>query len=357
MQLTDGDRPTVVGSGLIALDLIIASSGAVTHSVGGTCGNVLTLLAAQGVKVRPVGKTGDDIAGGLICAHMAAWGSDLSLILRTSGVLSRRIAEFTPTYGSIRHRFAFKCPGCRRRLPRSSALREEEARSLEIDWSSVDLFFFDRANSAGIYLANLAREAGATVMFEPPKSQADTRLYDAAAVADIVKYSAQDFKDSLPTEVTSQLKLLIETQDGKGLRYRHRQGAALGDWRSVPAFDAVQPRDAAGAGDWCTAGFIKEMVEHKKTWSWTSPELESALAYGQALAAISVCFLGPLGALLALPGEDLTFAGQEVLRKGSVPEWARLQREEDRAFGPAWPLDLRPTHGTCEVCLLELSAV
>ena len=250
---------------------------------------------------------------------MAAWGSDLSLILRTSGVLSRRIAEFTPTYGSIRHRFAFKCPGCKRRLPRSSALREEEARSLEIDWSSVDLFFFDRANSAGIYLANLAREAGATVMFEPPKSQADTRLYDAAAVADIVKYSAQDFKDSLPTEVTSQLKLLIETQDGKGLRYRHRQGAALGDWRSVPAFDAVQPRDAAGAGDWCTAGFIKEMVEHKKTWSWTSPELESALAYGQALAAISVCFLGPLGALLALPGEDLTFcrAGGASKRIGS----------------------------------------
>ena len=354
MLLTNGVRPTVVGSGLIALDLIIASSGAVTHSVGGTCGNVLTLLAAHGLNVRPVGKTGDDLAGRLIRSHMASWGSDISLIQRSSGIHTRRIAELTPRNGSNRHRFAFTCPRCSRPLPRNSTLREEEARGLKIDWSSVDLFFFDRANSAGIYLASAANMAGVPVMFEPPKSQFDTRLYEAVAVADVVKYSAQEFKDGLPAEITRHLQLLIETQDGKGLRYRHRQGEELGEWRSLPAFDVVQPRDSAGAGDWFTAGFIIEMVAGGKICSLTTAELESAFSYGQALAAISICYLGPLGALLALPLGGLRSIKKEVLREGSALEWARLQKEEDRAFGPAWPLDSRPPHDFCEVCLLEV---
>ena len=353
MQLDDGVRPTVVGSGLIALDLIITSSGSATHTVGGTCANVLALLATHMVNVRPAVKIGDDVPGVLIQAQMASFGSDLSLVLKTSGMPTARIVEFPPPNGSMRHRFAFTCPRCARRLPRNSALREEEARNMAIDWSSVDLFFFDRATPAAVYLARLAKEAGVTVMFEPPRAHSETRLYQGASLADIIKYSSQDYRGGLPLEVTRQLRVLIETQGKKGLRYRYRQDTVLNEWRSLPVFDSVRPRDAAGAGDWCTAGFIWEMVKQRGSWNWNRAELEAAMTYGQALAAISTCFIGPLGALFALSKEELTSAVHEVLKKGSVPPWARLRGEDEDALGPEWPPNIRPPHGVCEVCLME----
>lgn len=353
MQLPDDDRPTVLGSGLIALDLIVTPGGAVTHSVGGTCGNVLTILAAHHVDVKPAARVGDDVSGRLIKAHMEAWGSDVSLFEKTSDIKTPRIVELVPITGSTNHRFSFTCPECNMRLPRNSPLRTDEAKRMEIDWSSIDLFFFDRITPAGTHLARLAREAGVTVMLEPPKSQANSRLSEAVATADIVKYSSQNFRHGLPIEPSSQIQLLIETQDRRGLRFRHREGTALGNWRSFPAFDAVQPRDAAGAGDWCSAGLIADLIGRGKGGSWNQSELETALLYGQALAAISVCFIGPLGALFALSREELQLAAQEVVRTGAVPEWARLQGEENMAFGAPWPIDLMPPPGACGTCLLD----
>ena len=353
MRVIDNEKPTILGSGLIALDLIVTSTGAVFHSVGGTCANVLGLLAAHGVDARPIGKIGDDVAGDLICAHMTELGSDLSLIRRGSGTRSPRIVELAPSNGASQHRFAFTCPKCSRRLPRSHGVTEEEATNLEIDWSRVDLFFFDRATPAGIYLAKRANDSGVPVMFEPPKSLSDNRLCQAVAVADIVKYSCQDFRDGLPSAVVREVQLVIETQDGKGLRYRQRRGGTLGDWHTLPAFEPVRPRDAAGAGDWCTAGFIWEIVRGRTTWNWTTAELESAMAYGQALAAISVCYIGPLGALFALSRNELVSAAQEVLLQGSVPERARKQGGSNGAFAPGWPQDVLQPYRACEVCLLE----
>ena len=353
MQLRDDDRPTVLGSGLITLDLIVTPSGAVTHSVGGTCGNVLTLLAAHRLNVRPAAKVGDDIAGCLIASQMAAWGSDVSLVLRVPEVKTPRIVELVPSVGSTHHRFSFTCPGCNLRLPRNSPLRGDEAMDMQIDWSRVNLFFFDRATPAGIHFAKLARESGVTVMFEPPKSQAKARLRDCMAMADIVKYSSQNFRGGLPIEPSDPIQLLIETQDSRGLRYRCIEGSSLGDWHSVPAFDAVHPRDAAGAGDWCSAGLIIDLIGRGESGNWTQSELETALLNGQALAAISVCFIGPLGALFALSQGELQSAAEEVVRTGAVPEWARIQGEENIAFGPAWPLDLAPPPGVCGTCLMS----
>lgn len=355
MPSVNSDCSSVLGTGLIALDLIMTPGGSVTHSIGGTCGNVLTVLSSQGINARPVGHSGVDIAADLIRQHLAAVGSDSSLVLRKSGVKTPRIVELAPGNGSLRHRFAFTCPECNTRLPRNLALREEEVRNIAIDWSNVSLFFFDRATPAGIFLALSAREAGVTVMFEPPKSQVGARLRSAIAAADIVLYSSQDYKGGILGEFTTNLRLLVETQGRKGLRYRRQSGDALSSWQHIPAFDPVDPRDLAGAGDWCTAGFIYELVRKGKDWHWTQLELEAALLYGQALATISVCFVGPLGALFALTKVEIDSAVQHVLEEGRVPEWALLQGDEERAFGPAWPLDVRPIPEMCEVCLLEMS--
>ena len=128
MDPAKSDSPSVLGSGLIALDLIVAPGGFVTHSIGGTCGNVLTLLSSQGINAVPVGQSGNDLAADLIRGQLAAVGSDSSLLLRKSGVNTPRIVELAPRNGTLRHRFAFTCPLCKTRLPRNSAPREEEVR-------------------------------------------------------------------------------------------------------------------------------------------------------------------------------------------------------------------------------------
>lgn len=343
----------VLGSGLVALDLIVATEVGVTHSVGGTCANVLTILSSLGIDAGLVGKTGDDLAAALIRFQMESLGCDISKVIRVPDLRTRRITELLPGISAKRHRFTFTCPECKSSLPRNSEYRKKEAKDAQVDWAGVDLFFLDRPSPGGIYLAQEAREAGVPVMFEPPSSLASNRLQEALAVADIVKYSVHNFRDRLPESTSGQVRLLIETQEAAGLRYRIIRDGVLENWKLLPAFDARCPRDSAGAGDWCTAGFVREFVVRKKNWGWTDSEVESALTFGQALAAVSVCFLGALGALFALTGEELVKAWLEVLDNGAVPNWAQRQFDQHWAFGPAWPIDLRPTNQACQVCLLE----
>ena len=146
----------------------------------------LALLAKLGTYVRPVGNTSDDVPGDLIRAHLAAWGGDVSLILTTTGGRTRGIVEIAPPPGSLQHRFRFTCLSCGKALPSNSNLRAVEAHAMIIDWSAVDLYFFDRASPGNVFLAAEAKRAGVTVMFEPPKSHADSRMGEAVALADIV---------------------------------------------------------------------------------------------------------------------------------------------------------------------------
>ena len=355
MRPAKGDRPTVLGTGLIAMDLIVSSGGTVTQSIGGTCGNVLTVLLTHGINARPVGKAGSDLAADFIYEILDSCKTYSSLVLRADEADTPRIVELAPANGTLRHRFAFVCPRCSRRLPRNLVMRKEQARTLEIDWSRVDLFFLDRVSPAAIYLAEAARNAGVMVMFEPPKSLSSARLNAGVSVADIVKYSSQDYRKELPDEIVSTPKLIIETRGENGLRYRLRQGNDLVDWIHLPSFDAIEPKDLAGAGDWCTAGFISRFVKQERTERLNAEDIEAALAYGQALAAISTCFIGPLGALFALSNIELVEAAKYVVERCSVPEWARRQGEEDRAFGPAWPINFRALSNVCEVCLMNVS--
>ena len=77
--MTTDTRPSIFGTGLIALDVVIGPDPEtpVRSWAGGTCGNVLSILAYLGWDAYPVARMNGDVASELVRADMARWGVHL----------------------------------------------------------------------------------------------------------------------------------------------------------------------------------------------------------------------------------------------------------------------------------------
>ena len=74
-------NPTCIGTGLVALDAIYGS-GKQTPSflAGGSCGNVLTILASFEWGVFPMARLGNDVEGDRIIEDMKKWETKTEFI-------------------------------------------------------------------------------------------------------------------------------------------------------------------------------------------------------------------------------------------------------------------------------------
>lgn len=68
-----------IGTGLIALD-IVESDSFVFRSAGGSCGNVMTMLAWLGWDALPVGRIGGDVCGTIQLARSISF----EMLIRSS---------------------------------------------------------------------------------------------------------------------------------------------------------------------------------------------------------------------------------------------------------------------------------
>src|ERR1700722_15192146 len=78
---------TVVGTGLIALDVVVPESpdAAPRMHAGGTCGNVLAALAYLEWTAYPVARLGDDGPMRRVCQDLTKWGVRLDFVLKELG--------------------------------------------------------------------------------------------------------------------------------------------------------------------------------------------------------------------------------------------------------------------------------
>lgn len=67
--------PTIFGTGLIALDVVVNETRRDTPRLwaGGTCGNVLTILSYLGWQSFPIARLAGDNASKYIAADLARW--------------------------------------------------------------------------------------------------------------------------------------------------------------------------------------------------------------------------------------------------------------------------------------------
>jgi fructokinase len=295
--------PAVVGTGLVALDLVISEgSGDRRAWLGGTCGNVLTILAYLGWRASPAARLAPGPAAECIRAEMVRWGVSGEFVGVTDDgstpVIIERITRGTD--GKPRHSFSWRCPGCGNPFPGYKPVLATAAEELAPRLGQVDVFFFDRVSAGAIQLAQACSALGALVVFEPSGVGNPVQFRQAWAAAHVVKYSHERLSDLPEVGVSDGPRLQIETLGEAGLRYRFRprRGRATGWVESAP-FAVEGVRDSAGAGDWCTAGLIHRLGQAGAAGLLDTgvEELQDALRFGQALAAWNCRFEGARGGM------------------------------------------------------------
>lgn len=299
--------PSVVGMGLIALDLVLPASKEERAwlSTGGTCGNVLTILSYLGWKALPVARLNGDPAARHMESDLRRWGVKLDH-LRTgpsthTPIIVERITKRKS--GVVTHSFSSRCPVCKSFLPSYQAVRADSLDEVALNLDHPQVFFLDRVSRASIDLAKICAAKGALVLFEP-SGVGEPRLFqEAFDLAHIIKYSSERAASFKPMLSGAEPFLEIETLGEKGLRYRsHTPRLRTKGWQVVKAFEVGELRDAAGSGDWCTAGILHRLAQRGADGllGATKTELHAAFSFGQALAAWNCGFEGARGGMYAV---------------------------------------------------------
>ncbi|SOF00939.1 Sugar or nucleoside kinase, ribokinase family [Burkholderia sp. OK233] len=303
----------IVGTGLFALDVIVSPDGAVTHTaLGGSAGNVLSILAALGWNASPMGTLGDDVAACKVHDSFRAVGADLEFMRRSSDRCTPVIYQHQlASHEAGTHRFSFACPTCGQyRRP-----RWDDATAFCEDLSTLPparVFFLDRPTPLGVTLAEHYRGAGSLVVFEPSAIGDDAGLFARAVrSAHVIKY-ADDRMDDLSDFDTRTVSIEIQTCGSRGLRFR---APSLDNaWVALGAYELPHVGDTAGAGDWCTAGLIYDLFNGNPSdsGSFDYKALTRALAFGQALSTLNCLTEGAQGLLEAWSPDKIVRSARKL---------------------------------------------
>jgi sugar/nucleoside kinase (ribokinase family) len=293
----------IVGSGLIALDVVVAPDAKPRFFAGGTCGNVLAILGFLGWEAQGIGRLNRDATAERVIRDLRRWRVRTDLMRLSPQARPPIIFHkiFRSPDGQARHKFSLRCPYCGEWLPQYKPVPASSVAPAAAKLLGADLFFFDRASRANLDLAARFRKAGATIFFEP-SGQSDPRLFaEAIAAAHIVKYSSARFSELSETG-GFRPPLEIQTLGDEGLRYRTR----FSEWSSSPAFEVASVVDTAGCGDWTTAGFLFALPRQAGDLrNVTDEQLEKALRFGQVLAAWNCAFEGARGGMYRTTADEL----------------------------------------------------
>jgi fructokinase len=323
------DPRTALCAGYMPLD-VVDREGEVWRRAGGTAGNVAAILAFLGWDSALAGRVGDDRAGDEMLHDLGRAGVDCSLIDRDPGGLTNRLIHSIDASG---HRYAFSCPNCGQKLPRSRPLRLERLERIQLSRPRPDVFFFDRANPATVALAEAFSQVGSLVVYEPSTPASAALLERAIGAAGIVKGSVEHgpgLVESYAAGKSNQVRVI--TEGAAGARFRIGEG----EWRTVGVYP-VSELDASGAGDWTTAGMLHRL---KGTPPASAIELVEAIQFGHALAALNC----------AVPGARGLMEGRS--RASVLGMVTRIQRGEPRLPIASKHPVVEASSGQCDWCLL-----
>lgn len=342
---------SIVGTGLVALDVVLNGETAVPRLfAGGTCGNVLTVLAWLGWNAFPVARLGADDAGRRVSADLRRWRVRLDLARLSPRAPTPIIIERlqTSSDGRPRHQFSLNCPVCGSWLPRYQPVTIEAAKKALQRKKSAAVFFFDRASRGALQLARAYAARGALVVYEPSGHAAEKTSLEALKVAHVCKYSTEQF-ESVRWKSNKRPLLEVQTMGDKGVRYRTSPPlAAEGRWRFIPASSVGVLKDAAGAGDWFSAGLIHALGQNGLAGftSATPADLKSAVTFAKTIAAWNCQFEGARGGMYSVGRTEF----QRLIR--------RLLSGDHLLVATSWKMrSARSTSFRCPVSSCRVSAL
>lgn len=341
---TVSPAPVVVGTGLVALDVVygLGDTQQPFVAAGGTCGNVLAALAYLGWSAYPVARLASDGSGEVVRLDFARWGVRLDFVglPPTTGtpVIVQRIRR--DAEGRISHKFSLSCRECGRWLPTYQAVSAAVVDATLPKLPLPEVCFVDRASAGAVRLAEWAAAQGALVYVEPSGRSTPELLGRLIACAHVLKYSADHAelvaraRSSAPGQGAKPV-LEIETLGNAGLRYRL---AGVRGWQRSAALPVHRLADSAGAGDWCTAGVLHALGQGGATAFEHAPldVIEEGLKFGQALSAWTCGFEGARGGMYAGSEHQFRAAVSGLLAGAIAPSGSA----EGTSLSPTAPPDL-----------------
>jgi fructokinase len=303
--------PICVGAGLIALDVVLNGNPRTPLKVfaGGSCGNVITILSYLNWVTFPVARLKINEAAEELLSDLRIWNVRTAMVTRTEDgstpIIIHRIKR--DKNGNSIHRFEFKNPDTGRWLPSFKPVLLKEVEELTKKCESPDVFYFDRQTPSSIKLAKYYKSKGSLIFFEPSSIVDISTFMKCLKLADIIKFSSERVKEYSTTFKKQQVPLEIETLGINGLRYRFSQNLTCRKWTHIPSFKVGFVVDAAGAGDWCSAGIISQIGNKGKRGfdKINLKVLRNALRFGQALGALNCFFDGARGSMYNLDKKRL----------------------------------------------------
>jgi fructokinase len=321
--------PVCVGTGLIALDVIMNGdpSNMLKIHAGGSCGNVLTILSFLGWDSYPIARLGNNPAAQELVSDLKKCKVKTRLVATTSDgstpIIIQRIKK--DRQGNYVHRFEFRNPENGEYLPSYKPVLGADVEHIVKKQPKAKVFYFDRSNRASIDFAKYYKKQGALIYFEP-SSSSEIRLFEESlAVADIVKFSNDRIRDYSSVYPIQKVPLEIETLGKDGVRFRFSHRCNKKEWISLKGYNISNHADAAGAGDWTSAGIISKIgtTGVKGFQKLTAEKIKAALEYGQALGALNCLFDGARGLMYSCEKANLNgmvkalTAGNETSIKSS----------------------------------------
>ena len=286
----------VLGAGLISLDVLIHDGAnlPVSYYVGGTCGNVMMILAHMGWESYPIARLDGTKDTDRVLKDMKRHNVHTDFVSTSDGktpVIVQR--NFINKDGVPTHKFESRNGKGHFYLDFKSLTLKQADAVIEKIAFTPKVFFFDRVAPAILKLATAFKEQGSVVFFEPSSRGGDVRRFnECVAMADIVKFADQRIPDFHQFDSLGD-KLIIQTQGAKGLSYRLNA-----EWVHLDPIVNDNVVDTAGAGDWTAAALINELYKDKQPQcmsSFTKAHIETALNQAQKTGAQSCSHEGARG--------------------------------------------------------------
>lgn len=294
----------IVGAGLISLDVLIRDGEKipVSYYVGGTCGNVMMILAHMGWESYPIARLDGTKDAKRVLADMYKNNVHTDFVSTSDGktpVIVQR--NFITKDGIPTHKFESRNNMGRFYLDfRSLSVKQADAIIERIAFVPK-VFFFDRVSPAILKLATTFKDKDSVIFFEPSSKGRDMKRFNyCVEVADIVKFSDQRINNFQQFE-NYQDKLFIQTLGSKGLRYRLNS-----EWIQMNPIFNDNIIDTAGAGDWTASALINNLFRDKpvkKIKCISNTEIEAALNEAQVIGSKSCSYEGARGMMQVSNGD------------------------------------------------------
>ena len=275
---------------------------------GGAPANVLVALKKLGHDVAFIGKVGKDMHGDFLRETLETNGIDCTGLISDPDFFTTLAFVALDESGDRSFSFARK-PGADTQLKPEDLPLDIIKDSKVFHVGSLSLTD-EPARSATLEALHIARDAGATLSYDPnyraslwPAAEvAAQQMRSVVGMMDLVKISAEETglltDESDPIEAARKIlaqgpKVVVVTLDADGAMVVTAEGA-----RMVPSF-RVDATDTTGAGDSFWGGFLCALLDSgKNVRDLTLDDAASFARFGNAVA--SLCVQGR-GAIPAMP--------------------------------------------------------